>query len=392
MSIQAGVGKSRHRKAATAGRDAATAAMNQMGEDRADLVVVFATSEYEQQELLDSIREVTGDVPLVGCSGEGVITRDSADESAHAVAVMAVKSDTARFATLSVPEFSKGGELVASKLIEQLRERDITNVKALLLFPDGLSGNTTTLLDELATTLPFPVTIAGGTAGDMMKLEKTYQYCGSDVMSDAVSALVIGGNVTVDVDVSHGCAPIGLEMAVTRAEGGMVYEIDGRPAWEVFREYLDGDPQDLMAEDVVHLCVGQRVLGEQNDFVVRTPLQLDKETGGLFFPGSLSPDVPVQMTRRDPERIRNSAIDMAKSMLGRHDNKPPGLVFHFDCAGRGQIIFGTQATQMAVSPMQEVLGAETPWIGFHTFGEIAPAGDRPYYRNYSVVLCSVYED
>ena len=38
-----------------------------------------------------------------------------------------------------------------------------------------------------------------------------------------------------------------------------------------------------------------------------------------------------------------------------------------------------------------VAGATVPWIGFHTYGEIAELGGQPYYHNYTVVLCALYE-
>ena len=63
----------------------------------------------------------------------------------------------------------------------------------------------------------------------------------------------------------------------------------------------------------------------------------------------------------------------------------------FDCAGRGSILFGSCAAQEIVHPLQEALGDTTPWIGFHTYGEIAPINGKPYYHNYTVVLCALYD-
>jgi hypothetical protein len=40
--------------------------------------------------------------------------------------------------------------------------------------------------------------------------------------------------------------PIGGERIVTRSEGNVIYEIDGKPAMEVFEEYL---PEDALTDD-----------------------------------------------------------------------------------------------------------------------------------------------
>jgi hypothetical protein len=267
--------------------------------------------------------------------------------------------------------------------------------RLLLVFPDGLTGNCTELLGALKAELPFPVAIAGGAAADAMTLQRTYQYEGGKVTSDSVTALLVSGDVVAETAVSHGCEPIGLERTVTRAAGGHVYEIDGRRAWDVFREYLDEDTHDLTSADVVHLCVGQRLPGDGDPrfgkYAIRTPLGLDKESGALFFPGGLVEGTRIQLTRRDPARIQKSARDAAADLVARRPGRPPSLLLQFDCAGRGAVIFGKRTTEFAVAPIQETIGKQVPWLGFHTYGELAELGGQPYYHNYTVVLCALYD-
>ena len=395
MGTSAAVGKSNVRRAGPAGREAAEKAMGQLPGGKADLVLVFATAGYDQAALLDGVKDVTKGAPLAGCSGEGIITQEGSDEGAHAVAVMAIASDKATFQTFRQEGYSKDPRACGAAIADRVREAGPQRAKVLLLFPDGLTGNCTDMLRALKERLPFPVVVAGGTAGDMMKLEATYQYEGGTAGRDSVTGVILGGDLDAEVVVSHGCEPLGLERTVTRSDGTRVAEIDGKPAWTVFKEYLDGDPQDLSAADVVHLCIGEQLpdvarkgRGAQ---VIRTPLGLDKETGTLFFPGGLAEGATIQMTRRDPEQIRRSAATSAEELAARRPGKKVALMFQFDCAGRGRVIFGEHATENAVAPIQGVIGRDVPWLGFHTFGEIAQLGDSPYFHNYSVVLCALYE-
>ena len=87
--------------------------------------------------------------------------------------------------------------------------------------------------------------------------------------------------------------------------------IDDQRAWSVFKEYLDGNPQDLNADGIVHLCIGKTLESGDQDYgsyVIHTPLALDKESGALFFPsGGLNTGETIRMTRRDPQRIKASA-------------------------------------------------------------------------------------
>jgi hypothetical protein len=394
MPTRAAVAKSDNRNAARAGHDVASAALARVG-GRADLLLVFATAGYDQQALIAGIHAVAGNTPLAGCSGEGVITQEGSDERAHAVVAMAIASDVATFDTFAVEGLSKRsracGEAIAARVCGLGERRG----RCLLLFPDGITGNSTELLAAVQERLPETLTIAGGTAGDLAQFERTFQYCDGRVMSDAVSGVLIGGDVGVETSVSHGCEPIGSVRTVTKSDGGTVYEIDGRSAWSVFKEYLDGDPVDLSAADSVHLSFGEHLPAHKDDhygqYVMRTPFALDRESGALFFPGSLAEGSKIQMTRRDPDRIRQSAMTSARELAARRPGERPSLVLHFDCAGRGRIIFGERATQMAITPMQEVLGRDLPWVGLHTYGEIAQLGGTAYYHNYTVVLLALYD-
>lgn len=394
MATTAAVAKSDNRDPRRAGRDVAERALAALGGD-ADLLLCFATAGYPQETLLTAITEVTGDTPLSGCSGEGVITQQGSDERACAVALMAIASDVATFDTFAVEGLSKDARAAGAAIAAYVRSLVGRQGRSLLLFPDGVTGNSTVLLTALQEALPEPLTIAGGTAGDLANFQRTFQYCDGRVLSDGVSGVLIGGDVVVDTTVSHGCEPIGLVRTVTRSDGGTVYEIDGRSAWSVFKEYLEGDPVDLSAADSVHLSFGEQLPGRTGggygQLVMRTPFGLDRESGALFFPGSLPEGSKIQLMRRDPDRIRASAVESARELAARRPGLRPNLLLHFDCAGRGRIIFGQHASEMAVTPIQEVLGRELPWIGFHTYGEIAALGRTAYYHNYTVVLLALYD-
>lgn len=59
MGTAAGVGHSVYRNPAEAGKEAALSALRQAGIEKADFLFVFATVGYDQQALINSIRETT---------------------------------------------------------------------------------------------------------------------------------------------------------------------------------------------------------------------------------------------------------------------------------------------------------------------------------------------
>lgn len=382
-----GVGESRIHRSWDAGRSAAAQALERIGGRLPSIVLVFANAGYDQEELIAGVRSVTGSVPLSGCSGSGVITQSGSDERSRAVAVMAIASETIAFDPFLVRGLSRDPEGCGRKLAARVVERGRPDARLLLVFPDGVTGNSTALLRGIEAGVSSPLAIVGGAAGEFHRFERTYQYHDGEVASDAVAAVLLSGAFTHEILVSHGCDLLGVEHVVTRAEGGTVHEIDGRPAWSVLREYLDEPGEELDAANVPYLCVAQP-LGS-GDFVVRVPLGLDRASGALFFPGELRTGDRVIMARRDVDDICAHALESARELMRRR-KEPPSLVLQFDCAGRGRLLLGEGVTPKLIDPVQRIVGKHVPWIGFHSYGEIAPRGARAYYHNYTMVLCALY--
>src|SRR5918994_3053572 len=93
MAIKAGVCMSYHHNPNVAGREAAEQALQKAGVSKPDFVLMFGSIGYEQHSLVRAVRETTGGAPLSGCSAEGTINGDDADESNFSVVVTAISSE-----------------------------------------------------------------------------------------------------------------------------------------------------------------------------------------------------------------------------------------------------------------------------------------------------------
>lgn len=394
-----GVGTSASRDARGAGREAARGALAAAGAGGASGVLVFATAGHDQGELLRGVTEITGAAPLSGCSTSGTITSAGLDERTHAVAVLVFASEKLSFDTFRVQGLSGRARAGGLELAARVRERAASaGGKLLLLFADGHTANVADLILAAEESLPRPLVVAGGTAGALLRLQRDWQYHDGIASSDSVSAALIGGELVADVAVTHGCDPIGVEQTVTRADNGWIYEIDGKPAWTVFQTYLDAPGLEALSmSHVCYLCLAESLPepdAAYGEFVVRCPLQLDRATGALFFPGNLRRGAKVRMALRNPELMIERACASARALVARHDARPPALVLHFDCCCRGRLLFGRHTNERTLAPLREALGNDVPWFGFSTYGEIAPLrpGGRTLFHNYSAVLCALYGD
>jgi small ligand-binding sensory domain FIST len=62
-----------------------------------------------------------------------------------------------------------------------------------------------------------------------------------------------------------------------------------------------------------------------------------------------------------------------------------------DCAGRGAQLYGDAVTPRLITPVQREIGEDLPWIGFHSYGEIAPIGGRNLFHQYTMALGAFYD-
>ncbi len=76
---------------------AAGAVRDELGPEGAEFMFVFSTIGYEQEDVLDGVREIMGDVPMCGATFEGIIGRGIADESMYAIQVVGIRSERIKF-------------------------------------------------------------------------------------------------------------------------------------------------------------------------------------------------------------------------------------------------------------------------------------------------------
>src|SRR5829696_7131744 len=138
MAIKAGVGMSRHHNPNVAGREAAEQALQNAGVDRPDFVFMFASVGYAQHPLLRAVREATGGAPLTGCSGEGTIGVEDADESNFSVVVTVISSDELHWHNGLATGLEDDPRAVGKRVAKDLLPHLSTDTIGLFVFPDGV--------------------------------------------------------------------------------------------------------------------------------------------------------------------------------------------------------------------------------------------------------------
>jgi hypothetical protein len=391
MPTKAGVGYSSHRHFKAAAAQAVKQAFSEAGADKADLVMAFGAIAYPQEQLVAAIRELTGDATLVGCSANGVIAGTKAVEETFYLGVMVIQSDELRFEAAASSGLSTDPENVGREIGAALSGAVATDTRCLITLVDCVTLNFDRYERGMRTGLGTdrPIPLFGGAAGDDWKMQKTYQYFNGQVLSDSAVAFTLSGDAALAFAVNHGCVVIGEKRVVTKAEGNVIKEIDGQPAYDVLRQYLNEDEQKDWGKTSVNITLGFKPDGDDSELFIRFMPMKDDETGAITISSEVKDGASVWMTRRDQDMICKGVDSIADQVSAQLGGKQPKFVLHFDCGGRGRVIFRDQEKQDLLHGLQEKVSTSAPWMGFYTYGEIGPLNERNCFHTYTLVLLAV---
>jgi hypothetical protein len=397
MTINAGVGMSRHHNPNVAGREAAQQALKKAGVSKPDFVFMFASIGYDQPSLVRAVREITGGVPLAGCSAEGTINGDDADESNFSVVVTAISSDELQWTNGIVPGLEDDPRAVGKQLAQDLLPNISADAIGLFVFPDGLTDYLEPFFAGLEENLPSDrfLPLWGGGAGNNVSVEEpTYQYCDDEVISGGVSYALLSGKAQAGWAISHGLVPIGSARTVTRSQGNVIYEIDGKPAIEVLKEYL---PEGALAEDrdwlryAVSLALTTKAPKYMKDeeYVVRGVPAVRMADGSITVQTEVPEGTSVWFSSRDKEKITSRFDRMAAQITEQLGDDKPKLVFQFECFTRGKSLFREQEKVQLLKRLRQSVGPDVPWAGFYTIGEIGPVEEHNLRHLYTSVVLAL---
>jgi hypothetical protein len=394
MATKAGVGTSHNHNPNVAGREAAERALKKAGVAKPDFVFMFASVGYDQHSLLRAVRETTGGAPLSGCSAEGTIGGGDADESNFSVVVTAISSEEMQWTNGIATGLRADSHAVGQQVAENLQSDFSSAAKGLFVFPDALAVNFDHFVSGLEGNLSPDrfLPLWGGAAGDNFARRQTYQYYDDEVVSDGVAYALLSGEAQTAWAISHGCIPIGGERMVTRCQGNVIQEIDGKPILDVIKEYIP-DP-DLVANWyryalTLALCFKAPEYFEGEEYIVQGIPRINEDDGSVTIQTEITEGTSVWFSSRDKEKITTGLDRMAAQIKHQLGDAQPKLVFQFDCSSRGKMMFRDQERTQLLGQFRQSVGPDAPWVGFYTYGEIGPVAEHNLRHIYTAVVLAL---
>lgn len=351
--------------------------------DRADFVLVFVTGDAypSAPPILHAIGRLTGARVVVGCSGAGVLTERREVEGESAVAVLAVRDERLAVTPFLLEDQERIGAGAGTELAEQVGST-VAEGGCLLMLPDVAGLDPRGLLSALEEGLGF-VPVLGGVAAGM----PLFELFNSQTVEGGLAGVALSGASPI-VGVAQGCMPIGAPYVITRAEGNVIREIGSRPAVEILKEAILSleNPGERVRRAGIFAGLAMNPAKsplEQGDFLVRNLAGLDQESGAIAVAEPVKVGQTIQFHIRDARSSREDLRSTLEGMAKRLGGRRPAFGCYFNCAGRGQGLFG--APDHDVTLIRETLG-EFPLVGFFGNGEFAPIGRQNFFHNYTGAL------
>lgn len=320
----------------------------------------------------DRIQQVLDACPqshVIGCSTAGEIHGSEISDGSLVLAAVKFEQTTVRTAVAVVrdPQDSyTAGTAIASQL-------NRPSLRAILVLSDGLHVNGSELIKGLNDSLGEAVVITGGLAGDGTHFKKTWVLKDRTPQSGYVTAAgLYGDHVRIGHGSKGGWDKFGPERLVTKSHGNVLYELDGRPALHLYKEYLGDRAAGLPATGLLFPLAIRSSLSE-GKILVRTILAVDEASQSMTFAGDIPEGVYAQLMRANFDRLIQGASDAATLTAKGSDSlpsKPPLLSIAISCVGR-RLVLGERAEEETEATL-DILPQGSRQIGFYSYGEISP--------------------
>lgn len=354
----------------------------------ADVVFYFGSrGALSDRTLFSSLREAFPKANLMGCSTGGQIGSSGlADEPIVGLA-LSLERSRVRVSRQPISRHDDSYAAGASLAID-LNAPDLAG---LVVLTDGLKVNGGNLAAGIASVIPPGIPVAGGMAGDDNRFESTLVGANCSPTSGVVAAAAFyGEHISLRASHGGGWSAFGPRRSITRSAHNVLYELDGRPALELYTKYLGSEANQLPASGLRFpvLIRDPRNSGKE---LIRTLLSVDRATGSITFAGNMPEGWTAQLMRASSERLRDAACQAAGSLTNDIPRAPDAALL-VSCIGRRMYL--GQRTDDEIEAVRDSLGGSVPVVGFYSYGEFAPlaGGGHVELHNQTMTVLTVTEN
>ncbi len=321
----------------------------------------------------ETLRDWYPEGNIIMCSTAGEIIGTAVrDESLSVTAVHFERTELA-FSHGSLKE-GDNGEKIGASLASTLKPEGLKHV---MVFSDGLKINGTSLVKGVIDGLPTAVPVTGGLVGDGADFKETVVGLNAVPASGEVVLVgFYGDNISIGHGSLGGWDSFGPVRLITKSEKNVLYELDGKPALDLYKQYLGDQAADLPSSGLLfplNLHIGDGVVSAE---VVRTLLAVDEEAQSMTFAGDLPEGSKVNLMKANFDKLVDGAAGAAAMSGEKLGQSVPDLAILISCIGR-KLVLKDRIEEETEAVQTKLGGGEKMFMaGFYSYGEISPVAAR----------------
>ncbi|OUS09395.1 histidine kinase [Nonlabens dokdonensis] len=329
------------------------------------LVLIFGNRFLlEDSYLYNDIRNLFPDGNLVFGSSCGELIASSVNDEHITITAIEFERSHYEIQRYNIKEANGDSEKAGREAVKKLTQEQL---KHIFVISEGSFVNGSDLTKGMQEYAPKAL-ITGGLCGDDARFEKTLaSYNEPPKEGEIIVIGFYGDTFEASFSIYGGWIPFGPERLVTKSEGNILYEIDGKPALDLYKTYLGEKAKELPGSALIYpLNVKSK---ENNQSFVRTILNIDEDKNAMILAGDVPTNSTVQLMMTNMDSIASASETAAlRAMEGRISS--PQLALLISCIGRKLVL--DQRIEEEIEEVRDVIGNETIISGMYSYGEIAP--------------------
>lgn len=359
--------------------------LGQIEPDKATLVLYFGGREAIQSgEIYRSLATQYPKAHVVGCSTGGEIVGSEVHD--NTVTSIALQFTATRIKVTSCPITTNSFD-TGVKIAQDLKADDLVGI---FVLSDGIVVNGSDLVSGVTSLIDKKIPLTGGLAGDGSLFQQTLVGCDDVPQPKNVAAIgFYGSHCKIGHGTMGGWTPFGPERIITRSEGNVLYELDGKPALSLYKTYLGEEAKNLPGSALLFPLSIRK--SDNSGFIVRTILSIDEEKQSMTFAGDIPEGQIAQLMRASFNHLIQGAEEAAEQATLSEIQEEKPLAILISCIGR-KLLMGQRIAD-EVEAVQNVFGHSIPQIGFYSYGEISPLSDTGvcYLHNQTMTITTISE-
>ncbi len=329
------------------------------------------------QKDLDFISSALPDLEVYGMTGHGALSRETHSIPYRVCSLLFFDSSEYHVDVFDCTNISplEAGDKYKDVL------KNYSDIRGILMMSSDFGLCPERFIDKIneydSSMLVFGALAGTPTMGD----DRSKIFCGTEIYERAILAIAFcGKDLHIDHYYNLGFRPLGKELVVTKSNNtGIVYEINNKPAFDIYRDHLGVGMNDYFFENTSSFPL---FLRENGNPLARVALDFHKD-GALAFATEIPTGSSVSLSYSTADIM----LDEASASAIKLDDFAPEAVLIYVCMAR-RMLMGDNLAELEFEFYENVCPTST-WG--HGYGEILHADGLRGFLNASCVVIGMRE-